>query len=39
MDPVELPEARVAEIISGVAAYLRRERELYRRRTSLWKMR
>jgi len=29
MDPVELPEARVTEIISGVAAYLRRERELY----------
>ncbi len=29
MDPVELPEARVIEIISGVAAYLRRERELY----------
>lgn len=29
MDRVELPEARVAEIISGVAAYLRRERELY----------
>jgi len=47
MNPVELPEARVAEITSGVAAYLRRERELYfraneplcrRRRTSLWKM-
>src|SRR5213594_1167128 len=29
MDPVELPEVRVAEMISGVAAYLRRERELY----------
>ncbi|HYT21834.1 MAG TPA: hypothetical protein VEW05_16595 [Candidatus Polarisedimenticolia bacterium] len=29
MNPVELPEARVTEIISGVAAYLRRERELY----------
>ena len=29
MDPVELPESRVAEIISGVAAYLRQERELY----------
>jgi len=29
MDPVELPEARVTEMVSGVAAYLRRERELY----------
>ena len=29
MNPVELPEVRVTEIISGVAAYLRRERELY----------
>jgi hypothetical protein len=29
MDPVELPEARVAEIISGVAAYPRQERQLY----------
>jgi len=29
MDPVELPEARVCEMVSGVAAYLRRERELY----------
>jgi hypothetical protein len=29
MGPVALPEARVAEIISGVAAYMRRERELY----------
>ena len=28
MDPVELPESRVAEIISGVAAYLR-QGELY----------
>jgi hypothetical protein len=29
MDPVELPEARVTEMVFGVAAYLRRERELY----------
>src|SRR5216683_5458368 len=29
MDPAELTEARVAEMVSGVAAYLRRERELY----------
>lgn len=29
MDPVELPEARVAEMISGVSAYLRQERDLY----------
>ena len=29
MDPADLTEARVAEMVSGVAAYLRRERELY----------
>jgi len=29
MDPAELTEARVAEMVSGVMAYLRRERELY----------
>jgi hypothetical protein len=29
MDRSELPEARVAEMVSQVAAYLRRERELY----------
>lgn len=29
MDRTELPEARVAEMVSQVAAYLRRERELY----------
>ena len=29
MDPVELPEARITEIISGVAAYLRQEKDLY----------
>jgi len=35
MDPVELPEARVTEMVSGVAAYLRRERELYFRASEL----
>src|SRR6266403_420552 len=29
MDPADLTEARVAEMVSGVAAYLHRERELY----------
>jgi len=29
MDPADLTEARVAEMVSGVAAYLCRERELY----------
>jgi len=29
MDRTELPEARVVEMVSQVAAYLRRERELY----------
>jgi hypothetical protein len=29
MDPAELTEVRVAEMVSGVMAYLRRERELY----------
>jgi hypothetical protein len=29
MDPAEVPEARIAEMISGVAAYLRGERDVY----------
>jgi hypothetical protein len=29
MDPAELPEKRIAEMVSGVAAYFRRERDLY----------
>lgn len=29
MGPVDLPEKRIAEMVSGVAAYLRGERELY----------
>jgi len=29
MDPAELSEKRIAEMVSGVAAYFRRERDLY----------
>jgi hypothetical protein len=29
MDPAKLPEARVAEMVAGVATYMRQERELY----------
>jgi hypothetical protein len=41
MDPAEFPEARVAKMIAGVAAYLRQERALYlpasHPLTSAWK--
>jgi hypothetical protein len=29
MDPVQLPEKRIAEMVSGVATYFRQERDLY----------
>jgi hypothetical protein len=35
MDPGDLSEARVAEMISGVAAYMRQERNLYFRASEL----
>ena len=41
MDSSQLPEARVAEMIAGVAAYLRQERDLYFKAseplTPIWK--